>query len=57
MELFLLGLAAMALLKKDPKKDKNASKNQRKKESRKRAAERQKYWEDAHWWHLNHGDG
>lgn len=52
MELFLLGLAAMALLKKD----KDTSKNQRKKESRRRAAERQKYWEDAHWWHLNHGD-
>ena len=54
MELLLLGLAAMALFKEEPK-DKKAQR--RRKESRRRAKrEREKYWEDAHWWHLNHGD-
>lgn len=54
MEFLLLGLVLMALLKKDSKKN---SKNSHRTDARRRAQKRQKYWEDAHWWHLNHGDG
>lgn len=55
MELVLLGLIAMALFKEDPKKAKKVQR--RRSEARRRARrEREQYWEDAHWWHLNHGD-
>ena len=53
MELILLGLLLCGILGGDnntAKKSRNKARDRRNRERRRR----ERYWEDAHWWSLNH---
>lgn len=53
MELILLGLLLCGILGVDnntAKKKRNKARDRRNRERRRR----ERYWEDAHWWSLNH---